>query len=263
MKIFFNKLIVLIVSVLIASCTLPPKSLGDKAQSKTVNSHLICAKQIDIVPISINGAKPPEAAFRLSMQRLRKYTTDNVIIHESLELTMLKEKINSFIYHFKNYANDGGYLSSEQAQLVEQTFKGELRKNTTIVMIYAPNLGMSADSNSYSSSLRGRVLSSIYADQPMSVLAYNETVINNSPVISDTQAWKIVLIHVLGLNLGIPSSPSHNRAGHCTRRECNLYPAPDKMAILSVALLNGMPYDYCKLCQADLAKAKKSCSATR
>jgi len=259
MKKNINKLVVLIICILIGSCTLPPKSLGNKSQWKTVNSDLVCAKQIDVVPISVNGAKPPDAAFRLSMQRLRKYTTDNVIVHQPVELTVPEEKVNDFIYHFSDFANGEGYLSAEQAQLVKQKFKGVLRKKTTIIMLYAPVVLKSADSSS--GSLNGIVLTSRYADQPMSVLAYNKTAINNSPVISDTQAWKIVLIHLIGLNLGIPASPSHNRNGHCTRRECNLYPSPDYSSVFSVLLLNGMPYDYCELCQADLAKAKKSCPA--
>jgi hypothetical protein len=38
-----------------------------------------------------------------------------------------------------------------------------------------------------------------------------------------------------------------------------MYAQPDFEAILSVALLNGMPYDFCELCQGELKNAKKMC----
>ena len=258
MRISFNKLLVLLISFAITSCTLPPKPVGDEAQTQAVNTKLVCAKQIDIIQMSINGAKPPKAAFELSMKKLRKYTTDNITIHKLIELDISEKDINPFIHNFAHHA-DSAYLTPKQGKIIEQKFKGSLRKSTTIVMIYTPKLNReeSADSNSQ----RGLAFTT-NTYQPINVVAYNETNINNSPVISNTQAWKIVLTHELGHRLGVPSSASHNKDWHCTRRECVLYSSPDVQSILSVPL-NGMPYDFCRLCKVELSEAKKSCSARR
>jgi len=53
-----NKIAFLLIIFVMASCTLPPKPLGGEAESQSVNLSLVCAKQIDIQPVSINGASP-------------------------------------------------------------------------------------------------------------------------------------------------------------------------------------------------------------
>lgn len=53
-------LIALLLIFNFVSCTMSPKPLDGKAQSKPVNRTLVCAKQIDIQQISINGVNPPK-----------------------------------------------------------------------------------------------------------------------------------------------------------------------------------------------------------
>ncbi|MFK5975478.1 MAG: hypothetical protein QM493_03115 [Sulfurovum sp.] len=77
-------LIVLLLIFNFVSCTMSPKPLDGKARSQQVNQALICAKQIDIQQISINGIKPTKDAFAFSMKKLKKYTTNNVIIHKTI-----------------------------------------------------------------------------------------------------------------------------------------------------------------------------------
>jgi len=244
---------VLLANLLITSCTLPPKAVGDQAQSKKINMDLVCARQIDVFQININGAKPPFSAYKHAMKKLRKYTTDKVYEHKEINLTIPKSDIYRFIHSFKERA-DGTYLPPKQAKIVTEQFKDFYRRDTTIVMIYAPG-------NDATNNFRGTIFYK-RTTQPINVMAFNQAEINKSPVISDTQAWKIVLTHILGHTLGIPYSPSHNKGGYCTRRECNMYKNPDILAVLSVPL-NGMPFDYCKFCQAELDAAKKSCPVNK
>ncbi|MFK5975479.1 MAG: hypothetical protein QM493_03120 [Sulfurovum sp.] len=38
-----------------------------------------------------------------------------------------------------------------------------------------------------------------------------------------------------------------------------MYSKPDWQSVVSVMLLNGMPYDFCEKCKAELKEAKESC----
>lgn len=188
------------------------------------------------------------------MKKLKKYTTDNIVIHKTINLTIPAASINQFIHHFSEHGN-GDLLAFKAKQSFESSLKELPKSQTSIVMIYTPLLRWTESNESRT--LRGLAFrNNTY--QPINVVAYNQTHINEAPVISDTQAWKIVLTHEIGHRLGIPADHSHNKAGHCTHRECNLYASPDWQAVVSV-LTNGMPYDYCKVCQAELANAKRQC----
>jgi len=234
-------------------CTLSPLPFENDAMSQNVNKTLVCAKKIDIYPISINGVKPPKASFELYLKKLKKYTTDNVLVHEIMELTIENDKVNNFV---QSYGNGGMHLY-ELAEKDRDKFvkfrKESMAKKSAIVMIYTPELLCQYNKNDQ---LRGYAFD--HSDRT-NVVAYNGTTINDAPVISDTQAWKIVLTHEVGHRLGVPARKTHNKRGHCTSRECIMYAKPDWKAVVSV-LFNGMPYDFCDKCKAELEEAKKSCN---
>ncbi|HHH52789.1 MAG TPA: hypothetical protein ENK91_03965, partial [Bacteroidetes bacterium] len=78
MKKLFNTLLT---SLMFIGCTLPPLAIENDAQSQSVNTILICAKQIDIFQLRINGAKPPKEAFEYYLKKVKKYTTNNIVVH--------------------------------------------------------------------------------------------------------------------------------------------------------------------------------------
>ncbi len=231
-------------------CTMSPKPLDGKARSKPVNLSLICAKQIDIQQISINGAKPPKDAFAFSMKKLKKYTTNNIVIHKTINLTIKEEEINLFIHRLGD-KKEIKYLNQEAYLKLQKALDKLPTNGTSFVMIYTPKLSSDAYSKKQNRGL------AFYNSDKYKVVAYNQTTINNAPVITDNQSWKIVLTHELGHQLGVPSSSSHNKEGHCTSRECIMYSKPDWQSVVSVMLLNGMPYDFCKKCKAELKNAKE------
>jgi predicted Zn-dependent protease len=239
-------------------CTLPPLAFEDDATSQSVNHTLLCAEEIDVYPISINGVKAPQASFDLYIEKLKKYTTPNVVVHNTLELTIEdKSRVNEFI---QKYGNGGGdrttpiYLlsSADTVKFIDFVKESESKKSA-IVMIYTPELLCKFNNERH---LRGYAFD--HSDQT-NIVAYNATTINNAPVISDTQAWKIVLTHEVGHRLGVPANRDHNKAGHCTSRECIMYAKPDWQAVVSV-LFHGMPYDFCDKCKAELEDGKKNCT---
>ncbi len=249
-----KNIITLLAAVLLfAGCKLDPKPLDGGAASQQVSSALVNAEQIDIVPVSINGAKPPQEAFAFSMKILKKYTTDNIVVHPTISLTLDPAQINDFIY---DYAQSDRLerLKPEEAAAFREATEKLPKDEATIVMIYTPVL----HHNRSSSSRLMRGLAFYYRPdwQPFNVVVYNQSKINNAPVISKTQAWKIVLTHELGHRLGVPARRSHNSHNHCTSRECVMYAAPDWQAVASVAF-NGMPYDFCDLCKEELEGAKR------
>ena len=238
-------------------CTLSPLPMENNAMSQSVNTYLVCAKKIDVYPVSINGVKPPQASFDLYVKKLKKYTTDNVVVHDTLDLTIKdKSRINEFI---QKYGNGGGdrttpmyLLSGADTMKFIELVKESESKESAIVMIYTPELLCKYNDERH---LRGYAFD--HSDTT-NIVAYNGTTINNAPVISDTQAWKIVLTHEVGHRLGVPANRSHNKRGHCTSRECIMYASPDWQAVVSV-LFNGMPYDFCDKCKAELEDAKANC----
>lgn len=237
-------------------CTLSPLPFENDASSQSVNTTLICAEKIDVFPLSINGVHPPQEAFDYYIEKLKKYTTNNVVIHSTMNLTLERDKINNFVQNYgdgvrKVYGLDGDNLEKFLA------FREEAEsKDSSIVMIYTPEL---IDSWDKARKLRG--LAFPYSNKT-NIVAYNGININNSPVISDTQAWKIVLTHEVGHRFGVPAKRTHNKAGHCTSRECIMYARPDWQAVVSV-LFNGMPYDFCAKCKAELLEAKDKCVSTK
>lgn len=239
-------------------CTFSPLPFENDASSQHVNSTLICAKQIDVYPLSINGVNPPQASFNLYIKKLKKYTTEEVVVHETMNLSLEGKDINSFI---QKYGNGGGdrttpmyLLSGEDAVKFLKFVKETESKDSAIVMIYTPELLCQ-----YNKERQVRGYAFAHSDRT-NIVAYNATSINNAPVISDTQAWKIVLTHEVGHRLGVPANKEHNKAGHCTSRECIMYARPDSKAVLSV-LFHGMPYDFCDKCKAELEEGKKSCDS--
>lgn len=246
------KNILLVFCFLLIGCTLPPKN-SKWHYNQSVNQELVCSKKIHILPISINGAKAPQEAFDFSIEKLKKYTTSNVMIHETLNLTVKDNQVNYFIHDF----SQGGLIYLDLAnQIPLMKAVDEIRTNsnqTGLVMMFTPQLTWGRKDTK---EMRGIAFSN---NSLFNLAVYNQTAINNSPVISDNQAWKIVLTHILGHHLGVPSASTHNDEGDCTHRECVMYAQPDFEAILSVALLNGMPYDFCELCQSELKNAKKMC----
>ena len=234
-------------------CTFSPLPFEDDATSQTVNTTLVCAKQIDVYQLSINGIKPPKAAFDLYLKKLKKYTTNNVVVHESINFTVEEKRINNFIQHYGNGDRNIYGLSYDDKEKFVNFRKKTEESDSAIVMIYTPELLCSRDNHQ----LRGYAFS--HSDR-VNIVAYNGPTINKAPVISDTQAWKIVLTHEVGHRLGVPAKKTHNKAGHCTSRECIMYARPDTKAVLSV-LFHGMPYDFCDKCKAELREAKKSCES--
>ncbi len=236
----------------VTACTLSPKPLGNEARSQSVNSQLICAQQIDIQPISINGTKPPKKAFDFSMNKLKKYTTQNVVVHETINLTIKEKEINFFIHDY-GARRDVHYLNIEDKELFDKALAKIPTSGTSFIMIYTPRLSHYRNGTKQSRGI------AFYNDEKYKVVAYNQTTIHDAPVLSDTQAWKIVLTHELGHQFKVPANKSHNKDGHCTSRECIMYSSPDWQSVLSVILLNGMPYDFCDKCKAELKESKKSC----
>lgn len=236
----------------LAGCSLPPKPLGNGAQSQQVRKNLICAKQIDIQLVSINGAKPPKSSFDLSINQLKKYTTDNVLIHDTINLTIEKDNINLFIHAFGS-KRDMPHLTTIDRKLLQNTLQALPTHGSTIIMIYTPALQPDLYDDKPSRGI------AFYNSHDFRVVAYNQSTINKAPVISKTQAWKIVLTHELGHQFGVPAARTHNKEGHCTRRECVMYSSPDWQSVVSV-LLHGMPYDFCSICKAELQKAKQECN---
>jgi len=250
-----NILLLIILILYISGCKLPPKPLNGYASTQRVSHDLICAKEINILPISINGVLPPKDALSYSINKLKKYTTDNVIIHPIFSLNIENNKINDFIHDYGS-SNELRLLSEEDQSRLKLIFNTLPQNMTTLVMIYTPTLYMGR--NTSSRSLRGIAFSK-RVSQPFNVVAYNKTNIDKAPIISNNQAWKIVLTHEMGHRLGVPAKASHNKQNHCTSRECIMYSAPDWQSVVSVLAFNGMPYDFCDLCKAELKKAKRYC----
>lgn len=251
-----NILLATILLLSISGCKLSPKPLDGDARSQNVNHELICAKEINILPISINGAIAPKDAFSYSIKKLKRYTTDNIKVHPIYSISIDHSKINDLIHDYGTSNNLDRLSQSDQSQL-RQILESLPQNMTTIVMIYTPILYMGRSTNSRS--LRGIAFGKRDM-QPLNVVSYNKTNIDKAPVITDNQAWKIVLTHEVGHRLGVPAKASHNKKGHCTSRECIMYSAPDLQSVLSVMVLNGMPYDFCDLCKEELIDAKRGCS---
>ena len=233
-------------------CTLPPLPFENDATSQNVNKQLICAEKIELFPLSINGANPPQEAFDYYVEKIKKYTTHNLVIHETLNMTLEHDEINDFI---QTYGDGNLELWGSSGKYGEAfvNFKEKAKASkSAIVMIYTPVLF-----NRYNdqSNLRGYAFN--FSSHPH-IVAYNETTINDAPVISDTQAWKIVLTHEVGHRFGVPAKKTHNKLGHCTSRECIMYAQPDWQAVVSV-LFHGMPYDFCDKCKAELEESKHKC----
>ncbi len=257
MKIINNRILLTLASIIITGCTLPPKPFDHNAEEQSVNSNLVCASRIDIQPISINGAQPPVSSFDFSMNKLKKYTTNNIVVHPIINLTMQARDANRFVHHFQSALNGAQILSYQEDQALRDKLRSFPRAKTSIIMIYTPDLHDSWDN---SSEVRRGLAFGYSSYHPINVVAYNQTKINQAPVISNTQSWKIVLTHELGHRLGVPAARSHNQAGHCSRRECVMYQKPDFQSVVSV-LFNGMPYDFGKLGQEELAAAKRRCAS--
>ena len=235
---------------IITSCTFKPKPMEGQENKQAVNEDLVCTRQIDILPISINGSLPPQESFDYSMNIIKKYTTSNINIHKVVNVTVDNASINPFITELGMH-KQVKYLSDESRTLLEKELS-TLPNKKSIVMLYTPTLTCSRDGKSQ---LRGLAYRNA---NRYNVVAYNATTINKAPVISDIQAWKIVLTHEIGHRLGVPASVTHNKAGHCNNRECVMYARPDWQAVLSV-LTNGMPYDFCEDCKLELKYKKESC----
>jgi hypothetical protein len=236
----------------IAGCTFTPKESDGVSQNKKINKNLICAKQVDILQISINNALPPKKSFKLYLKKLKKYTTDNIVIHKTVNLSMNPKLINNFIQGYGRERKGFNYLAEKEKKKLKEALASFPKNKSGIVMIYTPVLKCPANPER---NLRGYAFG--YAPD-YSVVAYSETSINKAPLISKTQAWKIVLTHEIGHSFHLPANKERNDHGHCTSRECILYKGPDWRAVLSVPT-NGMPYDFCKSCQAELKEAKNSC----
>ena len=235
-------------------CTFSPLPFEDDASSQTVNSTLVCAKQIDVYQLSINGIKPPKASFDLYIKKLKKYTTNNIVVHDIMNIAVQKDRVDDFV---QGYGGGGMHLydlvdEKKDGQKFADFRKKAMKSPSAIVMVYTPELICKRDHHH----LRGYAF--FHSDRT-NIVAYNATTINKAPVISDTQAWKIVLTHEVGHRLGVPAKKTHNKAGHCTSRECVMYAKPDTKAVLSV-LFHGMPYDFCDKCKAELEEAKKECN---
>ncbi|CAA6820818.1 MAG: Unknown protein [uncultured Sulfurovum sp.] len=250
MKKLFISLLILFT---LTGCTLTPMSFDNDASSQNINTSLVCAKQIDLYPLSINEANPPQEAFNHYLKKLKEYTTNNIIVHETMKLSMEEEKVNDFV---KNYGDETLHiydLSKKNRDRFLQFIKQTKATKNSIVMIYTPQLFSNPEEKKR---LNGRLFQHSYHPH---IMAFNPLNINDSPVISDIQAWKIVFMQILGYTLGVPANSDHNKAGNCTRRECVMYPKPDWRAVMSVLLLNGMPYDFCHKCKAELKEAKERC----
>jgi len=238
----------------ITGCTFAPKTIEEgNSRNQSVNKDLICAKQIDILPISINGQKPPKEAFDFSMKKVKKYTTNNLVIHKMVYLTIEKSKVDKFIQAYGSHRGGFNYLELNQRAKLAKALKKFPKDKSGIVMIYTPILKCSWNSKR---NLRGLAFTH---NPDYNVVVYNKSNIDNAPVISNTQAWKIVLTHEIGHRFKVPANKSHNDQLHCTHRECMMYARPDWRAVLSV-LRHGMPYDFCDACKAELKEAKESCS---
>jgi len=249
MKRFFLLIPILL---LVTSCTFTPKPMENEENKQEVNEKLVCASSIDILPISINGSHPPKESFDFSMNKIKKYTSSNMKIHDTIKITIAENDIDSFISEL-GQNKKVNYLSAEKKELLERELN-KLPKKNSIVMVYTPDLVCPMNGVS---KLRGYAFPS---DYKYNVVAYNSTTINAAPVISDVQAWKIVLTHEIGHRLGVPASVTHNKAGHCNNRECVMYARPDWQAVLSV-LIHGMPYDFCDDCKLELKYTKDVCKS--
>jgi len=250
------KKISLIIFILLSltSCTFTPKPMEGEENKQNVNKELVCVQRLEILPISINGVLPPKESFDYSMNIIKKYTTDNIVVHPTFNVTIPEGSVESFLYQLGN-RNSVAFLAPEARQKLEAQLSKLPRAKNAIVMVYTPKLTCSQNKNRQ---LRGLAYQN---DRRFNVVAYNATTINKAPVISDVQAWKIVLTHEIGHRLGVPASVTHNKAGHCNNRECVMYARPDWQAVLSV-LIHGMPYDFCDDCKLELKYAKESCGTS-
>lgn len=235
----------------LGGCTLSPLPFENDASSQMVNKTLVCAKQVDIFPVSINGINPPKASFDYSIKKLRRYMMGKIVVHETVNLSIKKDKINDFIHDYGTGQDIERLADKEMSTYIHLKNNTE-KKESSIVMIYTPALSWDHGSKNC---LRGIAFRH---SNKTNIVAYNGKNINNAPVISDVQAWKIVLTHEVGHRLGVPAKKTHNKNGHCTSRECIMYAKPDWQAVVSV-IFQGMPYDFCDKCKAELKEAKTSC----
>lgn len=86
--------------IFVTGCKLSPKPLDGQARSQMVSQELVCAKEIHIQPVSINGADSPQNAFDFFIKKLKKYTTNNITIHKTISITLESSKINDFIHDY-------------------------------------------------------------------------------------------------------------------------------------------------------------------
>ena len=243
--------LLIFILLLFSSCTFSPKPMEGEENKQEVNKDLVCVQRLEILPISINGVMPPKESFDYSINIIKKYTSNNIIVHPTVNVTIPEQSIDSFLSQLGN-RNSVAYLSPESGQQLEAKLAMLPSAKNAIVMVYTPRLTCSQNGKSQ---LRGLAY---HNDRRFNVVAYNVPTINKAPVISDLQAWKIVLTHEIGHRLGVPASVTHNKAGHCNNRECVMYARPDWQAVLSV-LIHGMPYDFCDDCKLELKYAKESC----
>ena len=92
---------------LMIGCTFSPLPFEDDATSQTVNTTLVCAKEIDVYQLSINGIKPPKASFEFYIKKLKKYTTDDIVIHDIMNIAVQKDRVDDFV---QSYGRGGMHL---------------------------------------------------------------------------------------------------------------------------------------------------------
>jgi len=245
-----NIVVAIFLAITLIGCTLPPRPIiVGSDREKTINSKLLCAEEIVVYQISINGALPNKGAFDYSMEKLKEYTSSNLVFPKIINLNSTKNIQTDYLINRIATNNIKFlYLTDEEKNELEKIKQPTNPKHDMMIIVYSPK-----------SDGKMRGYFTVYNET--NFLVFYSGVINNTYTLFNQPAWKIVLMHIIGHTLGVPSHPSHTNNWKCTHPECVMYKGPDIYAVTSVVLLNGMPYDFCEECKAELtAHTKNHCS---
>jgi len=228
--------------ILLHGCSLKPREPGTNSKTTLVNRDLVCSNRVNIQPVSMNGAKAPKKAWDKSLARFKKYVRGNVIVFDPIKLDAPIDT-DQFVYNY--HRGRRTQLPISTARRFSEQLRNFPKGRNSILMFFVPDFKSLGRYYGYNGKYH--------------IIAYSENNINVVPNSANNQAWQIVLLHELGHALGLPAARSHKLRGHCTHRQCVMYPKPDLFAVISV-LFSGMPYDFCPVGKAELETAKAQCS---
>lgn len=232
-----KRTLLILISLCLAGCTLPPASPDSQALSRPVFEPLVNGKLVTIELIRVNGTSAPDQSLKKALDGFDAYIAGNLELAQGESVTL--------------DLGDDGALTRQQFDSVIQS-----RKHTgpcAITLILVPDFDFSTNKGVYSGHYR--------VDETSHVIAINgkvmEKMARSLPFVSRQKVWRLVILHELCHSLGLPTDRSHNwDGGHCTHPECVLYPGVDLRSVLTTIIRFGPPLELCSVCKAELKQAR-------